>query len=79
LFSSWFLQAFNLFNTSYAADATAACARTIIMLTDGEITDGLSAPDVIDQVNTRNAAYNATLFTYSLGSDADRKTTQSLA
>jgi hypothetical protein len=68
-----------LFNTSYAADATAACAKTIIILTDGEITDGLSAPDVIDQVNSLNEAYNATVFTYSLGSDADRKTTQSIA
>jgi hypothetical protein len=56
-----------LFNTSYAADVTAACAKTIIMLTDGEITDGLSAPDVIDQVNSLNEAYNATVFTFFWG------------
>ena len=66
-FYNGFYAAFDLLDTSTANEFTSNCHTAILFLTDG---DGGST-GLYDMINQRNAAHDATVFTYSLGSGAN--------
>ena len=66
-----FEEAFDLIDASTAYEYTSNCHTAILFLTDGEMTTGGTASQVYNLINQRNAAHDATVFTYSLGSGAD--------
>ena len=63
--------AFDLIDASTSYEYTSNCHTAILFLTDGVMSDGYTASQVYNLINQRNAAYDATVFTYSLGSGAD--------
>ena len=65
-----FDEAFDLIDASTTYEYTSNCHTAILFLTDGEMSTG-TASQVYNLINQRNAAYDATVFTYSLGSGAD--------
>lgn len=76
----WVLQAltttFNLLETSRALGdvASSGCSTAILLLTDGEITQGLGFDDpsaISDLVQALNADIEAQIFTFALGPEAD--------
>jgi len=70
-FYAAFEEAFDLIDTSTAYEYTSNCHTAILFLTDGEMTAGGTESQVYNLINQRNAAHDATVFTYSLGSGAD--------
>ena len=78
--SDWILQAlttaFDLLETSRALGDTASsgCSTAILLLTDGEITEGLGFDDpseIATLVQTLNVDIEAQIFTFALGPEAD--------
>jgi len=68
--------AFNLLETSRSLGDTASsgCSTAILLLTDGEITEGLGFDDpteITTLVQSLNADIEAQIFTFALGPDAD--------
>jgi len=63
-----FKLAFDLFESSTLAEFSSTCQRSILFLTDGDITEGLAGQDIINYVNQLNV-HNATLFMYSIGAN----------
>ena len=68
--------AFTLLETSRSLGdaASAECSTAILLLTDGEITQGLGFNDpteITDLVETLNADIQAQIFTFALGPEAD--------
>ena len=61
-----FDEAFDLIDASTTYEYTSNCHTAILFLTDGEMSTG-TASQVYNLINQRNAAYDATFFTYSLG------------
>ncbi|CAN0488733.1 unnamed protein product, partial [Ectocarpus sp. 12 AP-2014] len=54
--------------------ASSSCSTAILLLTDGEITEGLGVDDpseISALVETLNADIGAEIFTFALGPDAD--------
>lgn len=72
---------FDILDYSVPRERTSNCHRAVLFLTDGEMTypEGLAPREVHDLVGRRNAQYNATLFTYSLGASAARDIPKDLA
>ena len=70
-FYAAFEEAFDLIDASTAYEASSNCHTAILFLTDGVMSDGYTESQVYNLINQRNAAYDATVFTYSLGSGAD--------
>ena len=66
-----FEAAFDLLGASTTYEYTSNCHTAILFLTDGVMSDGYTESQVYNLINSRNAAYDATVFTYSLGSGAD--------
>lgn len=67
---------FNLLEASRALgdQASSECTTAILLLTDGEITEGLGFDDpseISTLVQTLNADIGAQIFTFALGPDAD--------
>jgi len=68
--------AFNLLETSRSLGDTASsgCSTAILLLTDGEVTEGLGFDDpteITTLVQSLNADIEAQIFTFALGPDAD--------
>lgn len=71
-----FTTAFSLLQASRALgdEASSMCSTAILLLTDGEITEGLGVgdpSDVTSFVEALNADIGAEIFTFALGPDAD--------
>lgn len=67
---------FNLLDASRALGdaASSSCSTAILLLTDGEITEGLGVEDPSEisvLVENLNADIGAEIFTFALGPDAD--------
>lgn len=67
---------FNLLEASRALgdEASSECTTAILLLTDGEITEGLGfddASEISTLVQTLNADIEAQVFTFALGPEAD--------
>jgi len=67
---------FSLLRTSrsYGEQASSGCSTAILLLTDGEITEGLgseNASEISTLVDTLNADIDAQIFTFALGPEAD--------
>ncbi|CAN0267796.1 unnamed protein product, partial [Hapterophycus canaliculatus] len=63
-------------------EASSNCTTAILLLTDGEITEGLGVDDSSDLstfVRDRNADIEAQLFTFALGPQADNDTLKTIA
>eukprot|EP00903_Cladosiphon_okamuranus_P018586 g17109.t1 len=76
--------AFELLEASRALgdEASSECSTAILLLTDGEITEGLGVTDpseVSDYVHTLNTEIEAQIFTFALGPDADSATLKTIA
>jgi len=55
-------------------EASSECSTAILLLTDGEITEGLGVGDpseITSLVETLNTDIGAEIFTFALGPDAD--------
>jgi len=80
-----FKMAFDTLDTTIRSEATSGCNVAVLFMTDGEISEGLGAEEVIDLVNDRtdqiSTRYNrkTTIFTFSLGQQADHTVTKSIA
>ncbi|CAN0519236.1 unnamed protein product, partial [Ectocarpus sp. 8 AP-2014] len=75
---------FNLLDESRALGdvASSSCSTAILLLTDGEITEGLGVGDpseISALVETLNADIGAEIFTFALGPDADGDTLKAIA
>lgn len=67
---------FSLLDASRALGdaASSSCSTAILLLTDGEITEGLGVEDpseIASLVESLNAEIGAEIFTFALGPDAD--------
>jgi len=80
-FQAAFEKTFEMLDVSFREESSSRCHSAILFLTDGEMTypEQLDPQVVYDLVVDRNAAHGATLFTYSLGSSADRTIPKRLA
>jgi len=80
-----FNTAFDTLDRTVREEATSGCNIAILFLTDGQISQGEGAADVIRLVNDRtdqlaaNFNRNTILFTFSLGYEADHYVTRSIA
>ena len=80
-----FNTAFNALDKTIRSESTSGCNITILFMTDGQISGGPGANEVIKLVNDRteqlSATFNrnTTLFTFSLGQQADHSVTKSIA
>jgi Mg-chelatase subunit ChlD len=77
--------AFDAVDKTISQEATTGCNVAVLFLTDGQITAGPGADDVINLVNERTAklaterSRKTTVFTFSLGNLADHTVTKSIA
>ncbi|KAL3788697.1 hypothetical protein ACHAW5_010560 [Stephanodiscus triporus] len=84
-FGSAFANAFDALDQTIENEATSGCNIAILFMTDGQITQGPGADEVTSLVNERteqlasNYVRKATIFTYSLGKDADHNVTKAIA
>mmetsp|Transcript_28667 Transcript_28667/g.52979 ORF Transcript_28667/g.52979 Transcript_28667/m.52979 type:complete len:654 (+) Transcript_28667:127-2088(+) len=80
-----FNTAFNALDKTIRSESTSGCNIAILFMTDGQISEGPGANEVIKLVNDRTGQLsatfdrNATLFTFSLGQQADHAVTKSIA
>ncbi|CAN0248180.1 unnamed protein product [Pylaiella littoralis] len=75
---------FNILEASRALGdaASSGCSTAILLLTDGEITEGLGSDDASEisaLVQTLNVDIEAQIFTFSLGPEADSATLKTIA
>ncbi|CAN0256278.1 unnamed protein product [Ectocarpus sp. 12 AP-2014] len=83
-FEAALTSAFSLLEESRALGDTASsgCSTAILLLTDGEITEGLGFEDpaeISTLVQTLNADIDAQIFTFALGPEADSDTLKTIA
>ncbi|CAM9915913.1 unnamed protein product [Ectocarpus sp. 12 AP-2014] len=83
-FEEAMITTFNLLDESRALGdvASSSCSTAILLLTDGEITEGLGVNDpseISALVETLNADIGAEIFTFALGPDADGDTLKTIA
>lgn len=76
-FESGFQMAFNLFDSS--SEATSSCKKTILFMTDGQVTYGKKGDALYNMINNRNQNHNAIIFTYSLGAGASSEVPKAIA
>ncbi|KAL9179690.1 hypothetical protein ACHAXT_008980 [Thalassiosira profunda] len=80
-----FNTAFNSIDRAVFDEASSGCNVAILFLTDGQITEGAPADAVINLVNERTQRLadafdrKATVFTFSLGQQADHSVTKTIA
>lgn len=81
-----FETAFDSLDSTISKDATTGCNVAVLFMTDGQITVGPSAEEVIGLVNERTEQFaekyndrKATIFTFSLGYQADHDITKRIA
>mmetsp|Transcript_2336 Transcript_2336/g.3623 ORF Transcript_2336/g.3623 Transcript_2336/m.3623 type:complete len:650 (-) Transcript_2336:61-2010(-) len=80
-----FNTAFNALDKTIRSESTSGCNIAVLFMTDGQISEGPGANKVIELVNNRteqlSATFNrnTTLFTFSLGQQADHAVTKSIA
>mmetsp|Transcript_28666 Transcript_28666/g.52977 ORF Transcript_28666/g.52977 Transcript_28666/m.52977 type:complete len:655 (+) Transcript_28666:127-2091(+) len=80
-----FNTAFNALDKTIRSESTSGCNIAVLFMTDGRISEGPGANEVIKLVNNRteqlSATFNrnTTLFTFSLGQQADHAATKSIA
>ena len=83
-FMAAFETAFNSLDKTIQAESTSGCNIAVLFLTDGEVSEG-SGPEVIQLVNERTTELatkfdrKTTIFTFSLGYQADHEVTKSIA
>ena len=84
-FHAAFNTAFNALDTTIRSESTSGCNVAVMFLTDGQISEGPGANEVINLVNDRtkqlatNFDRNTMVFTFSLGHQADHTVTKSIA
>lgn len=84
-FGSAFTNAFDALDQTIEIEATSGCNIAILFMTDGQISQGPGADEVISLVNERteqlasNYGRKTTIFTYSLGEEADHNVTKTIA
>lgn len=80
-----FLTAFNTLDQTIQNESTSGCNIAVLFMTDGQITAGPGADDVVSLVNDRtkkiatNVNRKTAVFTFSLGYQADHDVTKSIA
>jgi uncharacterized protein YegL len=84
-FGNAFTNAFDALDETIRNEATSGCNIAILFMTDGQISEGLEADEVISLVNKRSEQLEAnfsrkiTIFTFSLGHQADHHVTKTIA
>ena len=84
-FGSAFTYAFDALDQTIENEATSGCNIAVLFMTDGQISQGPGADEVISLVNERteqlasNYGRKTTIFTYSLGEEADHNVTKTIA
>ena len=84
-FYAAFEKAFGALDNTIRNEATSGCNIAVLFLTDGQITEGPKEDEVISLVNNRTAQLaedfnrKTTIFTFSLGYQADHTVTKSIA
>lgn len=84
-FYAAFNTTFNAIDTTIQSESTSGCNVAVLFLTDGQISVGPGANEVVDLVNDRTQQLatkfnrNTTVFTFSLGQQADHTVTKSIA
>ena len=84
-FNNAFTNAFDALDETIRNEATSGCNIAILFMTDGQISEGPGADEVISLVNERteqlemNFSRKTTIFTFSLGQDADHTITKTIA
>ena len=80
-FYAAFDAAFNAIDQTIKDEATSGCNVAVLFMTDGQITDGPGENEVINLVKERTGeiATKTTIFTFSIGNQADHKVTKSIA
>ncbi|CAN0136525.1 unnamed protein product, partial [Ectocarpus sp. 8 AP-2014] len=72
-FGAAFETAFDILEASRTSEETSSnCQTAIVFLTDGNTNVGLSTDETIALISERNADIQAEVFTYSLGTLADK-------
>ncbi|KAL7545567.1 hypothetical protein ACHAWF_009001 [Thalassiosira exigua] len=80
-----FSTAFDALEKTAESEVTSGCNVAVLFLTDGQITEGPGADSVVSLVNERtqnfssNYARRITIFTFSLGQQADHEVPKSIA
>ena len=83
-FESAFEVAFDVFDKS-SSEMSSNCQSAILFLSDGEATTGLGGsnqaqkPQLYDKIRLLNGNHNAMIFSYALGSAADREASKEIA
>lgn len=79
-FGSAFETTFNLLDASRATTGlSSGCQTAIVFLTDGQRTVGATADETIAMIESRNVDIGAQVFSYSLGTLADKLTAKQIA
>ena len=80
-FYAAFDAAFNAIDQTIKDEDTSGCNVAVLFMTDGQITDGPGENEVINLVKERTGeiATKTTIFTFSIGNQADHKVTKSIA
>ncbi|KAL3826889.1 hypothetical protein ACHAXA_000857 [Cyclostephanos tholiformis] len=84
-FNNAFANAFDALDETIRNEATSGCNIAILFMTDGQVSEGPGAVEVISLVNERtkqlemNFSRKTTIFTFSLGKEADHTITKTIA